>query len=157
MLDGDPAPLPHNWHSLPQFSVNICCGKTAGWIKMPLGTEVSLGPGDIVLDGGKPAPQKMSTSPIFSPCLLWPNGWMDQDATWYDEARSRPRRHCYRWRPSSPHGKWHSSPPPSLFGPCLLWPNGRPSQQLHSCTLRFVFRSRDLCLLILVSSDLSWL
>ena len=24
----------------------------AGWIKMPLGTEVGLGPGDIVLDGG---------------------------------------------------------------------------------------------------------
>jgi len=23
----------------------------AGWIKMPLGTEVGLGPGDIVLDG----------------------------------------------------------------------------------------------------------
>ena len=23
----------------------------AGWIKMPLGTDVNLGPGDIVLDG----------------------------------------------------------------------------------------------------------
>jgi len=21
-------------------------------------------------------------TPIFGPCLLWPNGWMDQDATW---------------------------------------------------------------------------
>ena len=20
---------------------------------------------------------------LFGPCLLWPNGWMDQDATWY--------------------------------------------------------------------------
>jgi len=27
----------------------------AGWIKMPLGTEVGLGPGDVVLDGD-PAP-----------------------------------------------------------------------------------------------------
>jgi len=27
----------------------------AGWIKMPLGKEVGLGPGDIVLDGD-PAP-----------------------------------------------------------------------------------------------------
>jgi len=26
-------------------------GQTAGWIKMPLGTEVGLDPGDIVLDG----------------------------------------------------------------------------------------------------------
>jgi len=25
-------------------------GQTVGWIKIPLGTEVGLGPGDIVLD-----------------------------------------------------------------------------------------------------------
>jgi len=31
--------------------------ETAEWIKMPLGTEVGLGSGDIVLDGG-PAPPK---------------------------------------------------------------------------------------------------
>ena len=31
------------------------CGETAGWIKMPLGTEVGLGPGHIAL-GGDPAP-----------------------------------------------------------------------------------------------------
>jgi len=29
----------------------VYCGQTAGWIKMPLGREVGLGPGDIVLDG----------------------------------------------------------------------------------------------------------
>jgi len=29
--------------------------QTVGWIKMPLGTEAGLGPGDIVLDGD-PAP-----------------------------------------------------------------------------------------------------
>jgi len=59
--------------------------------------------------------------------VLWPNGWMDQDTTWYG-GRPRPRRRCLRWGPSSPHGKGHSSSP--LFGLCLLWPNGRPSQQL---------------------------
>ena len=31
--------------------------------------------------------------------VLWPNGWMDQDATWYG-GRPRPRRHCVRWGPS---------------------------------------------------------
>ena len=36
---------------LGQFSANVCCGQTAGWIKTPLGTEVDLGPGHIVLDG----------------------------------------------------------------------------------------------------------
>jgi len=28
----------------------VYCGQTVGWIKMPLGTEVGLSPGDIVLD-----------------------------------------------------------------------------------------------------------
>ena len=50
VLDGDPAPPP----STPQFSAHtrgICCGQMAGWIKMPLGAEVGIGPGDdVVLD-----------------------------------------------------------------------------------------------------------
>jgi len=50
---------------------------------MPLDMELDLGPGDIVLDGD-PAPLKRGTAPpLFGPYLLWPNGWMDQDATWY--------------------------------------------------------------------------
>jgi len=31
-------------------------GIMAGWIRIPLGTEVHLGPGDIVLDGDSPPP-----------------------------------------------------------------------------------------------------
>ena len=48
---------------------------------MPLGREVGLSPSGIVLYGD-PAPftQKGAEPPIFGPCLLWPNGWMDQDA-----------------------------------------------------------------------------
>jgi len=52
---------------------------------MPLGTEVGLNSGHIVLDGD-PAPSspKGGHNPAnFGPYLLWPNGWMDQDATWY--------------------------------------------------------------------------
>ena len=33
----------------------VYCGQTAGWIKMKLGTQVGLGPGDFVFDGD-PAP-----------------------------------------------------------------------------------------------------
>ena len=33
----------------PQFLAHIYCGQTVGWIKMPLGMEVDLGPGHIVL------------------------------------------------------------------------------------------------------------
>jgi len=43
---------------------------------MPLGTEVGVGPDDIVLDGD-PAPLPKNGAeipPNFRPCLLWPNG-----------------------------------------------------------------------------------
>jgi len=52
VLDEDPATPPPKGHSLPpQFSAHVCCGQTAGWIKMKLGSEVGIGPGDFVLDG----------------------------------------------------------------------------------------------------------
>ena len=38
----------------------------AGWIKMPLGMEVGLGPVDFVLDGD-PAPPKKGTAPNYLP------------------------------------------------------------------------------------------
>ena len=41
ILDGDPA-LPKRGDS-PQFSVHVYCDQPAGWIKMPLGTEVGFG------------------------------------------------------------------------------------------------------------------
>jgi len=36
--------------SSPQFLAHVYCGQMAGWIKMPLGTEVGLSAGDNVLD-----------------------------------------------------------------------------------------------------------
>jgi len=54
VLDGDPAPPKR--HS-PQLSSHVCCGQTPGWIKMPLGTEVGLGRGEIVLDGDQLPPK----------------------------------------------------------------------------------------------------
>jgi len=61
----------------------VYCGQTAGWIKMPLGMEIGLSPRHNVLDGDPAPPSpKGAQPPIFSPYLLWTNGWMDQDATW---------------------------------------------------------------------------
>jgi len=43
--------------------------------------------------------------PSLSVCnvgVVWPNGGLDHDATWYEVYRPRPRRHCVRWGPSSP-------------------------------------------------------
>ena len=87
---GKPRPWPHflRWehespsqkrHS-PQFSAHVCCGQTAGWIKMQLSTEVGLGPGDIVLDGDLAPPPRNGAQqpPLFGPYLLWPNGRRSQ-------------------------------------------------------------------------------
>jgi len=45
----------------------------AAWIKMSLGMELGLGPGDFVSDAD-PAPPSPKGPPILGPCLLWPNG-----------------------------------------------------------------------------------
>ena len=93
VLDGDPAlPSPKREHS-PQFSAHVYYDQTAGWIKMVLGMEVGLCLCHIVLDWD-PSPLPLrGTAPIFGLYLLWPNGWMDQDVTWYGD-RPRPTRHC---------------------------------------------------------------
>ena len=60
-------------------------------------------------------PRKKVTAPTqFLPMSFcaWPNGWMDEDVTWY-ESRPRPRPHCVRRTPTSqlPPRKGHSSAP----------------------------------------------
>ena len=40
----------------------------------------------------------LSVCPVCNVGVLWPNGWTDQDATWYG-GRPRPKRHCVRWGP----------------------------------------------------------
>ena len=60
-----PSSDPTKRHSSPtQFLAHVHCGQTARLIKMPLGTEVNLGPGDDVLDGVA-APPKRGHSPQF--------------------------------------------------------------------------------------------
>jgi len=116
-----PSSPPKRGTAPPQFSTHVCCGQTAGCIRIPLGTEVSLVPGDIVRWVPSSHPKKGHNPQIFGLYLLWPNGWMDQDATLY-EGTPRPMPHCVRWGPSpcSPTEKGTTALP--LFGPCLLWP-----------------------------------
>ena len=68
---------------------------------MPLGMEIGPGPGEFVFSGDPAFPRKKGTAPYpsFGLCLLWPNGWMDEDATWYG-SRPQPRPHCVRRGPS---------------------------------------------------------
>ena len=85
VFDGDPATARKK--GIPtrtQFLARVYCGQIAGWMKMPLGTEVGLGLRDIVVDVDPATPRKRANPPhpIFGPCLLWPNGWMDEDVAW---------------------------------------------------------------------------
>jgi len=92
---------------LPHFSVHVYWGETAGWIKMPLGTEVGLGPGDIVLNGHSIAtfrPMSIVTKRLDASGyhLVW--RWTSVPATLLDED------------PALSRGKGHSSHP--LFVYC---------------------------------------
>ena len=45
----------------------VYCGQRVGWIKIPLGTEVGVGQGQIVLDGDPALPLRNGhSSPLFS-------------------------------------------------------------------------------------------
>jgi len=120
---------------LPNFLAHFCRGKTAGCIKMPLGIEVGLSPGDFVLDvDPAPHPKKGAEPPKFlSPCLLWPNGWMDQDGTWHG-GRPQPRRLCVRWGPSPLLPKKGAEPLPNF------WPFSIVTKRLDAPRCHLVWR-----------------
>ena len=70
VLDGDPAPPPKKKRHSPHFLSYVYCDQTAGWIRMPLGTDVGTGPGHTVLDGDPdPPPKKVAQPRIFGSCL----------------------------------------------------------------------------------------
>jgi len=79
-------------HYLSCLSVILMyCGQTVRCILIPLGIKLGLSPGDIALDGDPAPPPKKTNNthcspPLFRPCLLRSNGWMDQNATWYGQA-----------------------------------------------------------------------
>jgi len=54
----------------PYFSAHAYYGQTAGWIRIPLGTEVCLSPGDIVLDRDSPPMERGTAAPTFYPTAL---------------------------------------------------------------------------------------
>jgi len=61
-------PLPQKGaETTPQFSAHFYCGQTAGCIKMLLGMDVDLSPGDFVLDADPdPLPENGAEPSKFS-------------------------------------------------------------------------------------------
>ena len=135
---GTQLPPPKSGQST-QFPAYICCGQTAGWIKMALDMEVGLGPVHIVLDGDTaPLPQKGGRAPQFSAhlycgqtagCIKMPLGMelklsqgdfvLDGNPAPYPQRGGAPR-------------------PSTVFSPFLLWPNGCMDQN----ATRYGSRSR---------------
>ena len=119
----DPTTLPPiKRHSSPRFSPYVYYGQTAGLIKTPLGTEVDLAPGDIVLNGD-PGPLKRGTAPTFRPMSIVakrPEGSRCHLVRLV-RGRPRPRPHCVRWAWAENLGL---AVPPFLFwggmGPHLI-------------------------------------
>jgi len=94
----------------------------AGWIKMPLGMEIGLGPGDFVLDGNPapPLPKVAEPHPIFGPCPLWPTaGWIKMALGM--EVGLGPG-HIVLGEDPARLPKRGQRPP--FIGPFLLWQNG---------------------------------
>ena len=77
----------------------VNCGQADGLIKVKLGMRGRPRPWPHCVRWGSSSPSPRVTPPIFGPFLLWPNGWMHQDATWYG-CRAQPRGLCVRWGPS---------------------------------------------------------
>jgi len=78
VLDGDQAPPSSNGGRCPHppkkfFLAHLYCGQMAACIKMPLGMELGLGPGDFVLDGdpGPPPPPKFSAHICCGQMAAW--------------------------------------------------------------------------------------
>ena len=106
------------YHVLSVLSVTLVyCGQTVGSIKMPLGTEVGLGPGHIVLYGYPAHQKKEHSSPQFSAYVYCGQaaGWIKMPLR--KEVGLGPGHTVLVADPSS-HTQRGTAVPP-LFRPCL--------------------------------------
>jgi len=56
-------------------------------------------------------PLKGAEPPLFALCLLWPNGWMEEDATWY-KVDLGPGQTVLDGDPAPPMQMGTAAPPP---------------------------------------------
>jgi len=119
VLDGDQLPSPKSGGA-PQFLAHVCCGQMAAWIKMPLGTEVGLGPGDCVR-WGPSLPQKKGHT---HPTQFLAHVYCGQTAGWIKMPLHLVRKQrCVRWGRSSPL-KGTQSPSFRLMSIVAKWLDG---------------------------------
>jgi len=125
----------------PQFSAHVYCGQTAVCIKIPLGVEVDLSLGDIVLDADPAPPSLKGTAPQFLAivsCGQTP-GWTKMPLG--TEGNLGPGHIVLDGYPApSPRERGTAAPP--LFSAYVYCGHGRPSQLLlNSCSFYPQFHS----------------
>ena len=118
----------------PQFSAHVCCGQMAGLIKMALGTEVGMGPGDIVLHGYPAFPPLKGHSPQFSANVRCGQtaGWTNMPLSMQVGVGLKAQATLFSMGTQLPQKKKHSFP--TQFSAHVYCGNGRSSQLLlRSC------------------------
>jgi len=118
---GPSPPPPKGAEPPPQFLVHFYCGQTDGCIKMPLGTDVGLSPGDFVLDGDPVPSPKRGRSPQISAHV-----YCGQTVEWIKmaldmEVSLSPADIALDGDPA--HSPKRGRSPVPIFSPFLLWPN----------------------------------
>jgi len=100
-------------HTAPNFRPMSVVAKRLDGLRCHLLVQATL-----CYMGTQLPPKKGGTdlSPIIGPCLLWPNGWMHQDTTWYG-GRPRCRRHVLDGDPAPLKGT-QPTPNPRLM--CIV-------------------------------------
>jgi len=121
VLDGDPAPSPKGGDA-PKFSAQAYCGQTAGWIKMVLGMDIGLSPGDLVVLDGDQSPHQKGAKP---PPQFFAHFYCGQAAGCTKmplsmELGLSPGDSVLDGDPAPPQKGGGS---PHFFGPCILWRN----------------------------------
>ena len=103
----------------------LYCGKTVGWIKMKLDTQVGLGPGHMVLDRDPALPPSKGHSPQFSAhiCCGQMAGWIKMPLG--RKVGLDPSDIVLDGKPAPPPQKGAEPP---IFGPCQLLSNGLMDQ-----------------------------
>jgi len=101
VLGGDPAPP--GLSPPKKISARVYCGQTAGWIKIRVGTEVGLSPGDFVFDWDQLSQKKRHNhSPNFWPMPVVDKRLNGSRCYLVLEYRPRPRSYYVTWGPSFP-------------------------------------------------------
>jgi len=138
MLYGDSAPAKKGY-STPIFGTSIFAKRlyVSGY-HLVRNYEVRLSLGGIVLDGDPALPPRKGNRSQFS-ANVWPNGWMDEDATWYGcrppPRPQAPQRLCVRCGLSSyRQKKGHTYFPPNF------WPMSIVAKRLDGSRYHLVHR-----------------